>query len=229
MLVAVVAVAVLAALAGCEPPVATPAEPVDAGDQSYSLCPPSDAPIEPAVTDRAIDVLESRLAYLGIEGASVTAGTCIDVTLPVASDDPTLAAAFGSGHVSVLAVRPERVGEAVVGEPPPPDSMVLAADADIVAFGTETGSSGEPSLTLQLAPAAAEALGAWTSANVGGSLAIVVDGVVLAVPRVAEPIQGGGLTIAFAAPPVVPLQAVQAMLASGPLPEEWAQAQDPEG
>jgi preprotein translocase subunit SecD len=79
----------------------------------------------------------------------------------------------------------------------PADALILATAADVDPAGwavTDDG-NGSPAVDLRLKPEAAERFAEHTAANVGGFLAIAVDGVVVSVPSIDQPIEGGAVTI----------------------------------
>ena len=79
----------------------------------------------------------------------------------------------------------------------PADALILATAADVDPAGwavTEDG-NGAPAVDLRLKPEAAARFAEHTAANIGGFLAIAVNGVVVSAPMINGPIEGGAVTI----------------------------------
>jgi preprotein translocase subunit SecD len=224
----------LAVLGGCEPPATV--EPVDvAGQHSYSICPQAGELPPKDVTDRAVGILESRLAFLDVATSNVTAGACIDVsasTTSAAQDAAVRAAMLGTGRIELVPIT--ILGPPIeVGDERPRGVDALIDGADIVGSGVVTPSqSGGTALTLRLSPAGGAILESWARVHAGALLAVVVDGVVVALPVINGPI-AAELELDLTANEIrslpLPLSSIEAMVASGPLPPEWEQPERPQG
>jgi preprotein translocase subunit SecD len=233
-LAALIAAAVLA-LAACGPQASQPPNPTISADHSYSICPVAGELPAKEITDDAVRIITERLQLLGVPDAEVTAGAaCIAVAVALTSQDADAvqAAVLGTGDVSLVPVAPDLAPSIQPGGAPPDGAEPLIGPDDFTDASTAEDSPGPgPTLTLMLSDAGGAALGSWTTTHVRESLALVVDGVVIAVPIVNEPITGGSVVIAFPAgdQPRVPPDAIRAMVVTGPLPPEWAQPERPQG
>jgi preprotein translocase subunit SecD len=225
----------VAALGACEP--SATREPVDvAGQHRYAICPQAGELPPKDVTDRAVEILRSRLAFLGVQTSSLAVGACIDVTASTTSAEQDAAirpAVLGTGRIELVPITADQLEPLEVGDERPPGVDALVDGADIVGSGVVTPSqSGGTALTLRLSDAGGAMLESWTRVNIGATLAVVVDGVVVALPVIGEPI-GGELVLDLPAADVralpVPLRAIEAMIASGPLPPAWEQPERPQG
>jgi hypothetical protein len=207
-----------------------PSESSEVGPRTYSICPAGGDPIDPVTTDEAIDILNQRLGFLGVTNATIARGACLDVTVPATATDPAIAPAVqGTGTIALVAVDSGFIPGVRVGAAAPPDLEQIADGSDVTGAGAQTGASpGTTDLTVELRGAAAANLGARAAADPGGVVVLVVDGVVVGI-RANTPITGE--RISFAIPDSVrpPARAIEAMLASGPLPEAWAQPENPQG
>jgi hypothetical protein len=224
--------ALLAALlAGCEParPGATPEA---SGEHAYALCPPSGQLPDKAVNERAVGILNARLASLGVDTSSIGVGAaCIDVTASTTSaaqDAALRAAVLGTGTITLVAP-PAGNQTTSVGRAPLDGSAPVLSGMDMqsAAVAVEP-STGEPALNVRFSDAGSGTIAGWSRLHPGARTALVVDGVVVALPGANE-LRDDGLTVALGETPPVPLEAIVAMVNSGPLPPEWAQPKVPQG
>jgi len=220
-----------ALLAACEP-AGSSATPQASGDHAYSICPPSGELPEAAINDRAVKILDARLVSLGVETSSVGVETaCIDVTASttsVAQDAAVRAAVLGTGMVSLVAPRAGG-GTTAVGRAPPDGAAPVLSGADFqsAAVAVEP-STGGPALAITFSDAGSATIAGWSRLHPGAPTALVVDGVVVALPS-ATTLLTEGMIVALGETPPVPLEALVAMISSGPLPPEWAQPRVPQG
>jgi hypothetical protein len=224
----------LAVVGGCESPATV--EPVDvAGQHSYAICPQAGELPPKDVTDRAVGILESRLAFLEVATSNVTVGTCIDVsasTTSAAQEAAVRAAMLGTGRIELVPITVAGPPIEVGGERPLGVDALIDG-ADIVGAGVVTPSqSGGTALTLRLSPAGGAILESWARVHVGALLAVVLDGAVVALPVINGPITAE-LVLDLSANDLralpLPLSAIEAMVASGALPPEWEQPERPQG
>jgi hypothetical protein len=111
------------------------------------------------------------------------------------------ASVFGCG----AAVRPEcqlvmwdaGVAPPEEGAPIPAEIEPLIGPADIDWSASQfgQGATGQPTLTLALGPDGAARMAEFTRSNVGSYVAIALNGTVVVVPRVFDPIEDGVVTI----------------------------------
>lgn len=225
-LIGVLAVAACQAQPSAEP---LPTLPVR---HAYTICPPGGEAPAPAVTDRAIVILRDRLRALGVDSPTFKVGACIEIETPITADDTAIqAAVLGTGRLEIIPVPADQIDSVKIGGAPPVGVQPLVAGADITSseVGIAAGTN-QPTLTILLSDAGSAAMATWTTAHVGEMLALAVDGVVVGVPTVDEPITAGEVQLTLTAEPLpVPLRTIGAMIESGPLPPEWAQPERPQG
>ena len=107
---------------------------------------------------------------------------------------------------------------ATIGAPLPKDEPALFGWEGITTVTNEpTGAS--PAISISLKPAAAQAFADYTTANVGDTFAVVVDGRVAMLPTVEDAITSGQIAISPA--PGYAFTETAAILVGGELPEAW--------
>ena len=86
--------------------------------------------------------------------------------------------------------------DAVVGGPLPPDAEIIVGPDEVDATGGSVPANEfGPTVLIKLRPAGAEALAAYTAANVGEFMAIAVDGQVVSVPVINVAIDDGQMLV----------------------------------
>ena len=219
-----------ALLAGCGPDGPVPTAQAS-GEHAYTICPPSGELPPEAINDRAVEVLDARLLSLGVETSSVGVGeACIDVTASTTSaaqDAAVRAVVLGTGVITLVA--PPAGGQASVGSPPPDGSAPILSGTDLrsAAVAVEP-TTGGPALRIVFSDAGSATLTSWSRLHPGAPTALVVDGVVVGLPGPSE-LPADDVTLSMGESPPVPLEAIVAMVNSGPLPPEWAQPRIPQG
>jgi preprotein translocase subunit SecD len=84
--------------------------------------------------------------------------------------------------------------------------------------------TGGPMLSIQLAGEGARHFAAYSTAHVGEFFALLLDGRVIAAPLIQAAISDGAFNVTLPADSLpMPLDALAAILASGPLPDSWRQ------
>jgi preprotein translocase subunit SecD len=220
---------VAAGTLACDPPAESLLVPSIVARHAYTLCPRAGATPSNEVTDAAIEVLSSRLTTLGVDSVEITAGACLEVDAATSVDEGDVrAAVLGTGRFELVPVPPDQAEDWVPGVQPPEVVAPMASGSDFTSGGV-VDDGGPQRIEFSLSPAGATSLGNWSQGNVGAPLALVLDGVVVGVPFVNEPILDGQVTMSLPNITSVPLAAIGAMLESGPLPEEWSQPQRPQG
>jgi len=226
-------VATLLLLAGCQ--ASGPASPTP------SPVPPVDHTVRfagstlPSKTDtvRAIDVLSARLGTLMVGTFSAGAGDAITFTIPASANEGAINAALSTtGQVAFVALpkadygalaQPGRL-EAVAGQLLPSQEAPLFGSAQIADARATADASGGPVLSIQLASDGTRLFAAYSSAHVGEFFALLLDGRVIAAPLIQVAITDGALNVTLPAGSLpMPLEALAAILASGPLPDSWRQ------
>jgi preprotein translocase subunit SecD len=226
---------VVALVAACQPQVTQPPDPTVAAGDAYSLCPAGGEPPAKEITDDAVRILTARLELLGVSDPEISIGTCIEIGVSQPSEDPAAveSAVLGTGDVAIYPVPPEQAATILIGGEPPTGIEPIVGPDDFVDAATATDAdAGGPTLTLTLSDAGGAALQTWTAAHVQQNLALVVDGLVIAMPVINEPITDGSIVLSFGSingGPPIPPDAIRAMVMTGPLPLEWAQPQRPQG
>ncbi len=203
-----------------------------AGDNVHTICPFGGELPAKEITDRAVEILGARLASLGVETSSIGVGACIDVTATTSSaehDAAVRAAVSGTGSIALASLPIAGATTSIGGTPPDGAAPVLfGADFSSAEAAIER-STGAPTLTLTFSDAGSATIASWSRQHRGEVAALVVDGVVVALPTINEPWTQGDVTLSMGETPPVPPEAIAAMVNSGPLPPEWAQPERPQG
>lgn len=179
-----------------------------------------------AVVDAAGDVFAKRLRAIGITNFTVATGDEMTFTLlvPLTFDSTLIDAVLRRPGVFEFVAWPAGAPDPATGDPVPATATRLFdAATQITSAEASIESPNQPVLTIKLGPDGAEALFTYTAQHVGEFLVLALDGAVLAAPIVNAPITGGDLLITFPTvePPPIPLVAIAATMASGPLPAGW--------
>lgn len=222
---------VMLTLAACEAQSSAEPSPTEPVNHAYSICPAGGQLPAPEITDRAIAILKDRLARLAIDSPTFTVEACIEIETPITADHAAAqAAVLGTGLVELLPVTAD-VTDVQVGGAAPDSVQALVGDAEITSAEVRTpAETGLPTLVIGLSDVGSAAVASWTQLHRGERLALVVDGVVVALPTVGAPITARTIEVAFTGDSLpVPLRTVAAMIESGPLPPEWAQPERPQG
>jgi len=231
--VAVLTAGILFAVVAACQAAATVAPASEAASRAISVCPESGEFPPQNVTDQAVAILTDRLHRIGVEDAAISVSSCIDITSNAAGsltgDD--LAALLGTGLVELVPVPPDQAGQVLAGSPAPVELEPILAGDDLAGATIAAAPGGaQPTLDIQLTPAANATLARWSREHVGEELAFVVDGQVVETLAVREPITNGRLAIQPAtAGTRLSVQTIAALIGSGPLPEGWAQPELPQG
>ena len=181
-------------------------------------------------TERAADILSERLRVLGYESFEVDVGVGIVYTLPLdgPSDDATTEVLEAVGDVAFVPLPPEDYGEgklvAEVGQSLPKDEPVLFGWEGIAEIGLDRDAERD-ALRFALRSDAATALEAYTSAHVGETLAILVDGTVVAAPEILGAISGREVIVSSASANEQTFSVASAILLGGLLPDSWQEGQ----
>jgi preprotein translocase subunit SecD len=222
---------IAAALVGACEPAGTGATPQASGEHAYTICPPSGELPPNAINDRAVEILDARLVALGVETSSIGVGAaCIDVTASTTSatqDAAVRAAVLGTGTITLVAARAD--GQTTsVGLAPPDGVVPVLSGTDFRSAMVVEPSPGAPALGIAFSDAGSATIASWSRLHPGELTALVVDGVVVALP---EPngLLTDGMNVSLGETPPVPLEALAAMINTGPLPPEWAQPRVPQG
>ena len=180
----------------------------------------------------ASDIMAARLRALGYGNFTGGVGYAIRFAVPAdgPSDEATRRVLGATGDVEFVPLPPEDYGEgkavAEVGKALPKQEPALFGwdGIESVAFGTDQ--QDRQTLEFVLKPLARTAFGDYTAGHVMGSIAIVVDGVVVSVPSINEPIPGGQISISNGTVDGS-FDAWAAILVGGMLPEAWRGAEVP--
>ena len=193
----------------------------------YRVLPPAGPTPSKDDTSRAIDVLSARLRALGISNFTAAAGDGITFVLPPTVSDPQVRAILSTpGQISFVPLGPSGEVVAAEGQPPPANMHELFGADQIAAASVDASATGGSAVTIRLKDAGARLLADYSSAHVGDLFAIVLDGRILVMPTVAGAIPDGSVTISMPDQQLmIPIEALAAIFASGPLPVAWRQAQ----
>jgi hypothetical protein len=173
----------------------------------------------------ASDVLTARIRALGIGNFSGGTGYGIVFKLPFdgPSDEVIRATLRATGDVAFIPLPAEDYGEgkltATVGQVLPKDEPALFGWEGIA---TVAIASGEPSNSIEIAlkPTAATAFGDYTTAHVGATFAVVIDGRVALLPSINSPVTSGRVTLSSGAGDSA-FAVTAAVLVGGMLPGDW--------
>lgn len=180
------------------------------------------------------DIFVTRLQAIGVRDIVTTtrSGVAFQVAPGGPSDDDIRAVLGAVGDVELVPLPVKDYGElgegqfkAVVGEPLPTDPPALFG-WDGIASVEQPADGDETDLSITLTPAAREVFGAWTSDHVNETIAVVVDGIVAALPTISSPIPGGQLTIS-AGSLATGFDLHAAILLGGRVPEDWGAPTSP--
>lgn len=189
--VALLAVASMVALSGCQLLTRTVTLPVDTGLVTcitFQMTYPGGAPMRDGDSEAAAVVIEGRLDGLGASGATVQAGPDGAIVVGPPSGDQVrwLRAIEQLGESSFVAV-PEEFSEAVVEGQPLPETMdptPIFDGSGVASAAVSSDEMGRPSISLTLTPDAAVLFDAYAAAHYGEWFAIVLDGIVVSAPSI---------------------------------------------
>ncbi len=180
-----------------------------------------------SVTLAAIDIFSTRLKALGIGTFTVSTGETMKLTLtvPDSVDQGAIDAVLRTPGVLEFVPWPANGNQPAQGVLVP-DALEPLFDfaEEVISADVRTDSSGQPAIDIKFGAAGAEALGSYTTQHVGVPLPIALDGKVLTAPFIQSPITDGEILITGPTVPDssdIPLEALAAIIASGPLPAEW--------
>ena len=180
--VTVVLFLLAAGLAGCASPTPTP--------EGFRLEPVR--PATPAQLADARDQLQGRADVIRAGTRVSIVDRSLFVEMPLNEATPRFVDRLTTrGEVGLVPVPP---GAAIPVEGQPLDLRPLIRN-DGFAEAHIGDANGRPTLQFVLNREAAALLGAHSSAHVGGAIALVVDGIVVAAPIIQEPILGGQMVI----------------------------------
>ena len=226
--------ALLVLVAGCQAsapssPAPSPVPPVD-----YMVRSPGSTPPPKTDTLRAIDVLSARLRTLKMGMFSAAAGGAITFTIPASADPAAVRTVLSAtGQVAFVPLPPAEYGtvsgqgplEAVAGKPLPAQEAPLFGGDQIADARATADATGGPMLSIKLASGGARLFAAYSSAHVGEFFALLLDGRVVAAPLIQVAIPDGTFNVTLPADSLsMPVDALAAILASGPLPDSWKQS-----
>ncbi len=226
-------VAALLLLFGCQAsgpssPTPSPVPPVD-----YTVR--FAGPTLPSKTDtgRAIDILSARLRTLGVGTFSAAAGEAITFSIAASANGAAVKAALSTtGQVAFVPLPAADYGtavgsgrlEAIAGQPLPSQETALFGSDQIADARATADATGGPMLSIQLVGEGARLFAAYSTAHVGEFFALLLDGRVIAAPLIKTAISDGAFNVTLPADSLpMPLDALAAILASGPLPDSWRQ------
>jgi hypothetical protein len=240
MVAVVVAVIALAAiglrpLLGPASPTQTPSPTIPvatAYEAVFIVLPPTSTLPSKAESDLASTVMAARLTALGVQNFSSATGNAIQFHVGSAGsdDDAVRTVLAATGDVAFVPLPVEDYGDgklvAVIDQPLPKDEPVLFGWDGIESAKVDSSSPGG-SVVVTLRSAAAQAFDTYTSAHVGESFAVLIDGRVALVPTIQAPITGGAVTLTGGEPGSAHFAISAAILVGGELPEAWRGATSP--
>lgn len=180
-----------------------------------------------------MQVLMDRMTR-GLRGAGSEQLGVIELTLEQdgPSDDSVRRILSATGDVKLIPL-PESYSDgtytAEVGQPLPTDEPALFGWDGIEAVFESVDQQDRKVLDLVLRRDAAEAFGDYTATHLGGAFAVVLDGEVVLLPVINEPIPDGQITISAGGAPgsqeMARFDETVAILVGGRLPESWQGAE----
>lgn len=227
-------VAALLVLSGCQASIPSSSTPTPVPPTDYTVRPAGQTPPPKTDTDRAIDVLSARLGTLKVGTFSAAAGDAITFTIPAGANQAAVSAVLSTtGQVAFVPLPAADYGtgnrqgplEAIAGQPLPSQVAPLFGGDQIAGARATADASGGPMLSIQLASEGARLFAAYASAHVDEFFAVLLDGRVVAAPLIQAAITNGAFNVTLPAGTLpMPLDALVAILGSGPLPDSWRQS-----
>jgi preprotein translocase subunit SecD len=226
-------VAALVLVAGCQASAPSSPTPSPVPSVEYTVRSPGSAHPPKADTLRAIDALSARLRTLKVGIFTAAAGDAITFTIPATANPAAVRAVLSAtGQVAFVPLPPAeyRTGsgqgplEAVAGKALPAQEAPLFGGDQIADARVTSDATGGPMLSIQLASEGSRLFAAYSSAHVGEFFALLLDGRVVAAPLIQVAITDGAFNVTLPADSLsMPVDALAAILASGPLPDSWKQ------
>jgi preprotein translocase subunit SecD len=137
-----------------------------------------------------------------------------------------------TGQVAFVPLPPAEYGtgsgqgplEAVAGKALPAQEAPLFGGDQIADARVTSDATGGSMLSIQLASEGSRLFAAYSSAHVGEFFALLLDGRVITSPLIQAAITDGAFNVTLPADSLpMPVDALAAILASGPLPDSWKQ------
>lgn len=156
-------------------------------------------PLTEEMMDRAETILTERVNALGVSEASVqrSGADALLVQIPGIKDSREALKALGStGQLEFIDARSITTTLALdygvlLPEGSYPATAAIVTGANVKTAGVTVDQSNRPAVSLDFDTPGAEAWSKYTSANVGQTIVIVLDGVVQSVATIREPITDG--------------------------------------
>jgi preprotein translocase subunit SecD len=225
--------ALLVLVAGCQASAPASLAPSPVPPVDYTVGSPGSPPPPKAETLLAIDILSARLRTLKVGMFSAAAGDAITFTIPASANPAAVRAALSAtGQVAFVPLPPAEYGtgnrlgplEAVVGKALPSLEAPLFGGDQIADVRVTADAAGGPMLSIQLASEGSRLFAAYSPAHVGEFFALLLDGRVVTAPLIQVAITDGAFNVTLPADSLpMPVDALAAILASGPLPDSWKQ------
>jgi len=178
-----------------------------------------------AVVDAADKVFAKRLKALGITKALVATtddSMQYSMQVPITIDDEVIDAVLHRAGLFQFVPWPAGQDGPAPGDPVPAALPALFDDpTEFQSAEVITDSAGQPGVDFTLGQVGREAIATYTTQHIGSTLPFVLDGFVLTAPIINGPIADGVIRLTGPDPSPVPLAAIVAMIASGPLPAAW--------
>ena len=178
-----------------------------------------------ASVDAADKVIAKRLKALGITKALVAItddSMRYSMQVPLEIDDAVIDAFLH--RVGLFQFVPWPDGQTPApGDPVPAGLQPLFDDpTEFLSAVARTDSQGQAGVDFTLGRVAREAIATYTTQHLGSTLPFALDGFVLTAPIINGPIADGALRLTGPDDEFpIPLAAMAAMIASGPLPAAW--------
>lgn len=185
-------------------------------------------PAGKALVDAAGEVFSDRLRSLGIGNFTVNTGDgmTFSMAVPLTVDTATVEAVLRRpGVIQFVPWPADRQGPAPGAVVPAGLQPLFDDPSQFMSASVIADDSGQPAIDIKFGAIGREAIATYTTQHVGGSLPLVLDGIVLTAPTIQSPITDGVIRLTGPFPAVdptsIPFAALAAIIASGPLPAGW--------
>ena len=191
--------------------------------ERITIQPAPSAPVLKPDTEATIEVINARLKALGVGNFSLSAGQVITIEFGGGVDANKVQLAMHTAGVALFVPVAPQATNPFIGSLVSIAAEPLWPGDEIASASVGADANGHPAINVVLTPAGAQILGAWTTAHIGATLLLVLDGRVVSVVLMTSPIVEGAVTLTGFEAPLLPIDVLAAILNSGPLTPNWRQ------